>query len=33
MYEYWNMGYPTYIDVSDNYWTSTHNVEHEVIEG
>ena len=25
--------YPTYIEVPEGYWTSTHNVEYEVIEG
>ena len=25
--------YPEYITVSEDYWTSTHNVEYEITEG
>ena len=28
MISYWDKKYPEYIEVSENYWVSSHNVEY-----
>ena len=28
MNDYWDSEYPTHIEVPEEYWVSTHNVEH-----
>ena len=33
MNDYWDKKYPTHIEIPEDYWVSSHNVEYEVIEG
>tara|TARA_Y100001938_G_C7832421_1_gene302032 strand:- start:252 stop:365 length:114 start_codon:yes stop_codon:yes gene_type:complete len=30
--EYWDSEYPTHIEVPENYWVSSHNVEYSSAE-
>ena len=33
MNDYWDSEYPTHIEVPEDYWVCSHNVEYEIVEG